>query len=202
MKIPEGMLSLLAKKVTPNVTPATSAQTNPQTTPQVAPATANTGTNPEMGTQLRATEGAGEPAPATPGTSNQLVPAGTNQVAAEPAGNPDPSVAFRDALDRLDSLLAQDFDPVSLALSRGIVKRVMQELQTYPEFNGIVQDRDVRNVFVFLRRAVDQAQILGSEKSEKKEKRTRKEKAITIKLPDSLDMLGSLDVDAILGIKK
>lgn len=114
--------------------------------------------------------------------------------------------AFRKRLDDLDSLMAGHLGQVELALARGIVKQTMIEMRTFPEYAGIVEDGDVRNIFIFLRRAVETAKVEGATVKEKKTRKAVKESAIDFsKMPSGIDMLGSMDTDsinAIMGVKK
>lgn len=201
VKIPAGMLSLLQKK--PEVKDDSSSKT--QAPVQAAPAqVASPLSNPVPTVQGSTVDGGvTEGARSTDLAHTQVVgDAGVNTAS---EAEKTPAQKFRESLNHLDSLLTKDFDAVSLALSRDVVKRVMIELRTFPEFNGIVQDNDVKNIFIFLRRAVEGAKESGTEKKDKKVAKAKKAGAIVVNVPDSLEMLGNFDtskLEAILGIGK
>lgn len=201
VKIPVGMLSLLQKKPEVKDDSSSKAQApvakahEPVASPLSNPVPSVTGSAVDGGTAQGA-----RPADVV---STQVV--GDAGVSAASEAEKTPAQKFRESLDQLDSLLTKDFDAVSLALSRDVVKRVMIELRTFPEFNGIVQDNDVKNIFIFLRRAVEGAKESGTEKKDKKVAKAKKAGAIVVNVPDSLEMLGNFDtskLEAILGIGK
>lgn len=195
VKIPAGMLSLMSK----NKKPASAV-----------------GTLPELDSALKtllppAESEAESLEPVSPGPMDSVETEVESAAQVPEAENQGKSSAeeFRKALDQLDKYCATEFDPVSLAMSRDIVKRVMLELREFPEYAGIVQDGDVRNLFVFLRRT---AAIARLDQGKRKETAKKKEPKIKIgKLaqlgatPISLDGLGGMDtsmIDSVLGLKK
>jgi len=119
-------------------------------------------------------------------------------------------VNFREALDKLDGLMSQEFDAILVAAARDIVKRTMIELREYPEYAGIVTDGDVRNVMIFLNRTVQTAKESVTIAADKKRKSTAKKNRVQIdanmaSLPLNLDALGNFDasaVDDVFGFKK
>lgn len=200
MKIPVGMLALLSKPKEPvNDTVAAKPPSDSKAVDKPTQASASRNEN-------VVTTDAPRPAMVEQPRLLDSKPTGPAASASDAnAEEKSPVDKFRESLDQLDSLLTKDFDAISLALSRDIVKRVMIELRTNPEFNGIVQDGDVRNIFIFLRRAVDRAKDSGTEKVEKKVKRAKKAGAVVINMPDSLDALSGFDtggIDALLGLGK
>lgn len=84
-------------------------------------------------------------------------------------------LSFKDRLDRLDELIAQDFgiSIITVDLVREHVKHLMIQLKDEPELDSILIDRDVHNILTFIRFVKDQAigaQEVSKAKREKKER--------------------------------
>lgn len=107
---------------------------------------------------------------------------------------------FQEILDRFDSIMSReavgDLD-VNLPKLRDYVKKIMTELKENPEYDNLIIDRDVHNIFKFLRRIKSEAQQIQSTKAAKAETRSKKPKAIA---KYDLDF-GSMDLGASGGPK-
>ena len=81
-------------------------------------------------------------------------------------------------LDRFDERIAdEDIAYEVMADAREYVKRIMLTLHTYPEFMGIVIDRDVHNVMRFIR-SVREEQLKETYKSRRKKAVNKAKKGI------------------------
>lgn len=82
-------------------------------------------------------------------------------------------VDFKELLDRFDTLLKRDtgINDFNIDMIRAYVKRIMMDLREHPEYDGLVIDRDVRNVIAFIRSTKEKAIEAASEKKEKSEKK-------------------------------
>lgn len=101
---------------------------------------------------------------------------------------------FQDVLDNLDGLMKKDQGEIDFHLGhiRNYVQRIMVDLRTNPEYDGLIIDRDVHNIMAFLQRTKSQAEITIGNKVEKAAKRAAKPKGSA-----RFDIdLGSLDLGA------
>jgi len=106
---------------------------------------------------------------------------------------------FKDLLDNFDSLINSEFGihPITQDKIRGFVKEVMKTLQTEPELDAILIDRDVHNILHYIRSTKDQA--VASRAVTKEKKAVRAKKAGRFKDFD-LDSIG-LTLPALGGLK-
>lgn len=80
---------------------------------------------------------------------------------------------YKELVDRFDAMLVRDngIDFVNLDLARAYVKKIMIMLKEQPELDGLTQDRDVRNIIMFIRSLKESAVEQVAEKKVKGEKR-------------------------------
>lgn len=118
---------------------------------------------------------------------------------------------FQKTLDVFDELMNRDQGSIDFNLDRArdFVKKIMMELKENPaEYDGMIIDRDVRNIIDYQRRLKAQAQALIVDKTEKAAKRAAKPKPASrfnmdfanldlggSKPPDSLEDLSKIEFD-------
>lgn len=84
---------------------------------------------------------------------------------------------FQDVLDTFDGLMKRDQGEIDFNLGhiRNYVQRIMTDLRTNPEYDGLIIDRDVHNIMAFLQRTKAQAEISIGSKVEKAAKKAAKQ---------------------------
>lgn len=104
------------------------------------------------------------------------------EVATGPAG-------FQAKLDKLDSLIGADNSISSLVIDqvRGHVKEIAIELHKFPEYDGILLDRDIHNIMAFMQQSVS-----TSAESFKAKAKAKSTKAASAKIRSTVDF-GALD---------
>lgn len=110
-----------------------------------------------------------------------------------------PDIGFKDRLDELDRLCMSEFGVSKLTVDaiRGHVMVIMKTLQTEPELDNILIDRDVHNILTFIRFVKNEA--VASRESTQAKKETKAKKALKLGgftmdafVPLSLEGLGNL----------
>jgi hypothetical protein len=102
---------------------------------------------------------------------------------------------FRELLARFDSLLARDtgIDDFNVDTCRNYVKKIYTELQTQPELEGLMIDKDIANIIHFIRTVRERALETGIKKSDK-----AKAKAGNVKAKNRFgDNAMTLDLNAL-----
>jgi hypothetical protein len=83
---------------------------------------------------------------------------------------------FQEVLNRFDTIMQRDHGTIDINLPRirDYVMRIMEDLRENPEYEGMLLDRDVRNVIGFIRRTSVQAANVVVEKQVKSAKKVSK----------------------------
>lgn len=105
---------------------------------------------------------------------------------------------FQEVLDKFDALLIRDngVTEINVVHLRDYVKRIFVDLRDNPEYDGLIIDRDVKNIIGFMRAVKGQAQELAVEKKEKKAKSDSKK----VGKNKFAAIAGSLDFNGGVGI--
>ena len=122
----------------------------------------------------------------------------------------DGPAGFQHILDSLDALCrdAAGITPLVHDSVKQHVRKVMEELRVNPEMRGLIIDRDVHNIMMFVQASTRRADVKFVEQATRKEKKSNKkiqasifDDALAALLPAgpaaSLDSLGSLNTDDI-----
>lgn len=87
----------------------------------------------------------------------------------------EPPKDFKAMLDHFDSLINKDtgIDQYNIDFCREYVKKIYLDLRQQPELEGLMIDRDVRNVIMFIRATKSRAIEAGEVKKVKAEKKAK-----------------------------
>lgn len=113
---------------------------------------------------------------------------------------------FKYKLDMLDALIQRDagINGAMLGVVKGRIKDIVKELKEFPEYDGLIIDRDIHNIMLFMQQSVNQAKADFVQKDKKRT--TKAIKAAKFDFGESLAngplaLEGpTLDLDALSGL--
>lgn len=197
----------LAALVAKNKAPVVDAGKAEEQTSQSAPAKPQ-GSASAL-TALMAKQPKVEPKPESPGAN---LPAVLDIPVAESI--PPGPEGFQFHLDRLDALIQRDGGITALTQDsiKGKIKDIFTELNQFPEYDGLIIDRDVHNIMRFMQHSLSAVQVATEKKVATRTKKAEEKAKPKFNFdlsgmdgmligataaPKTIESLGTLDVDAI-----
>lgn len=150
-----------------------------------------------------------EPKPESPGSSLPAV----LDLPIQETIPPGPE-GFQFHLDRLDALIQRDGGITALTQDsiKGKIKDIFTELNQFPEYDGLIIDRDVHNIMRFMQHSLSAVQVATEKKVATRTKKAEEKAKPKFNFdlsgmdgmligataaPKTIESLGTLDVDAI-----